>query len=171
MKNFIFWNITPCRPLKVNRRLAGTCRLHLQGRRISQASYLHIDLRVCLSLDWEKGVTETKLKANFASFYVYDLIHFCENIVNIPWLVKKTQQFYNKGRINILKSSIFWTITLYSPLKANQILQSTSFHVGFLLLLFSYPQDEGDMFLRNVGWILTGYMALYPRRQNSSERQ
>jgi hypothetical protein len=34
-----FWDITPCTPLKVNRRFGGICRLHLQGRRISQASF------------------------------------------------------------------------------------------------------------------------------------
>jgi hypothetical protein len=27
----IFWDITPCSPLKVNGRYAGTCRLHLQA--------------------------------------------------------------------------------------------------------------------------------------------
>jgi hypothetical protein len=27
MKNSIFWDITPCSPLKVNRRFGGTCRL------------------------------------------------------------------------------------------------------------------------------------------------
>jgi hypothetical protein len=34
MKSSIFWGITPCNPLKVNRRFGLTCRLHLQGRRI-----------------------------------------------------------------------------------------------------------------------------------------
>jgi hypothetical protein len=37
MESSIFWNITPCSPLKVNRKLGGTCRLHLQGRKTSQA--------------------------------------------------------------------------------------------------------------------------------------
>jgi hypothetical protein len=37
LKSSIFWDITPCSPLKVNRRFGGTCRLHIQGRRISQA--------------------------------------------------------------------------------------------------------------------------------------
>jgi hypothetical protein len=37
MKSTIFWDITPCSPLKVNRRFGGTYRLHLQGRRISRA--------------------------------------------------------------------------------------------------------------------------------------
>jgi hypothetical protein len=37
MRTIIFWDITPCSTLKANRRFAATCRLHLQGRRISQA--------------------------------------------------------------------------------------------------------------------------------------
>jgi hypothetical protein len=37
MKSSIFWYITPCSPLKVNRRFGGTCRLHLHGPKISQA--------------------------------------------------------------------------------------------------------------------------------------
>jgi hypothetical protein len=36
----IFWDITPCSPLKVNRRFGGTYRIHLQGR-ISRATYQH----------------------------------------------------------------------------------------------------------------------------------
>jgi hypothetical protein len=33
MKSIIFWDITPCSPLSVNRRFGGTYRLHLQGRK------------------------------------------------------------------------------------------------------------------------------------------
>jgi hypothetical protein len=36
-KSTIFWDITPCNLLKVNRRFRGTYRLYLQGRRISRA--------------------------------------------------------------------------------------------------------------------------------------
>jgi hypothetical protein len=32
LKNFVFWDKTPCSPLKVNRRFRGTFRLSLQGR-------------------------------------------------------------------------------------------------------------------------------------------
>jgi hypothetical protein len=32
-KSIIFWDMTPCSPLGVNRRFGGTYRLHLQGRR------------------------------------------------------------------------------------------------------------------------------------------
>jgi hypothetical protein len=37
MKSSIFWDITPCSLLKVNRGFGGTYRHHLQGRRISLA--------------------------------------------------------------------------------------------------------------------------------------
>jgi hypothetical protein len=37
IKSSIFWDITPCSPLSVNRRFGGTYRLHLQGRRIRRA--------------------------------------------------------------------------------------------------------------------------------------
>jgi hypothetical protein len=41
MQSYVLWNITPCSPLKVNQHLEGTCRLHLQGRRISHARNQH----------------------------------------------------------------------------------------------------------------------------------
>jgi hypothetical protein len=37
MKGPMFWDMTPCRPLNVNRRSEGTCHLNLQCLRISQA--------------------------------------------------------------------------------------------------------------------------------------
>jgi hypothetical protein len=41
MKSPVFWDITPCIPLKVNRRFGGTCRVPIQVRRISQARKQH----------------------------------------------------------------------------------------------------------------------------------
>jgi hypothetical protein len=41
LNSSIFWNITPCSPLKTNRRFWGTCRLQLQDRRVSQARNQH----------------------------------------------------------------------------------------------------------------------------------
>jgi hypothetical protein len=35
--SFILWDVTPWSPPKVDWRFGGTCRLHLQGRRIGQA--------------------------------------------------------------------------------------------------------------------------------------
>jgi hypothetical protein len=37
MKCSVFWDISPCNPLKVNRRFGGTYRLHLESRRIDHA--------------------------------------------------------------------------------------------------------------------------------------
>jgi hypothetical protein len=42
-------------------------------------------------------------------------------------------------------------------------------HAGFLLGVFFCPEVRGYVcVLRNVGWLSTGYRALYPRRQDSS---
>jgi hypothetical protein len=37
----VFWDTKPCGQLQVNRRSGGTCRLHLQGGRISQVRNQH----------------------------------------------------------------------------------------------------------------------------------
>jgi hypothetical protein len=42
--NSLFWDITPCSPLKVNRRFGGACRLNRQGQNIRQArNQLEVD--------------------------------------------------------------------------------------------------------------------------------
>jgi hypothetical protein len=38
LNSIMFWDITPCSPLKVNRRFGETYRLHLQGK-INRARY------------------------------------------------------------------------------------------------------------------------------------
>jgi hypothetical protein len=40
---------------------------------------------------------------------------------------------------------------------------ATCFDAGFFLGLFD-PENGGDMYLRNVGWLSTDYTTLYPRR-------
>jgi hypothetical protein len=50
-------------------------------------------------------------------------------------------------------------------------LPATCFRAGFLLGLFLDPEDGVDMYLRNVGWRLTDYTALYPRKYNSSQKE
>jgi hypothetical protein len=39
---------------------------------------------------------------------------------------------------------------------------------AFFFGLFLNPEDEGDVFLRNVFWLSKDYTVLYPRWQNSS---
>jgi hypothetical protein len=41
MENSVVWDITPCSPLKANRRFGGTCRLDLQDSRISHPRTEH----------------------------------------------------------------------------------------------------------------------------------
>jgi hypothetical protein len=41
LKSSVIWDITPCSLLKVSRRFRGTCCLHLQGQRITQARNHH----------------------------------------------------------------------------------------------------------------------------------
>jgi hypothetical protein len=69
-----------------------------------------------------------------------------------------------------LKSTIFWHITPCSPLKDIRRFGGTyhlqarlaiSFHSGILLGLFD-AEYGGDMFLRNVGLLSTGYAAVCP---------
>jgi hypothetical protein len=50
LKSSVFWDIMLRSPLKVNRCFGGTCRLHLQGRRICQARRLR--LLSCSLLAW-----------------------------------------------------------------------------------------------------------------------
>jgi hypothetical protein len=40
-RSSVFWDITPCSPLEVNRRFGGILRFHLQGRILSQARNQH----------------------------------------------------------------------------------------------------------------------------------
>jgi hypothetical protein len=41
LQSYIFGDITPCSPLRINWCFGGTCGLHLQGRRISQERNQH----------------------------------------------------------------------------------------------------------------------------------
>jgi hypothetical protein len=41
VKSTIFWDITPCSPLRVNRHFGGIYRLHFQGRKIIWARHQH----------------------------------------------------------------------------------------------------------------------------------
>jgi hypothetical protein len=52
-----------------------------------------------------------------------------------------------------MKSTIFWDMTPCSLLNVDRAQIATCFHAGFLLGLFFDPEDEGDMFLRNVGFL------------------
>jgi hypothetical protein len=51
-----------------------------------------------------------------------------------------------------------------SAYSSMQKMASSCFHTGILLGIFFYPEDGGDMFLRNVGLLSTDYTALCQRK-------
>jgi hypothetical protein len=60
MKSFIFWDITPCSPLQVNRIFGGTWRLHLQGRHKKWIS--RADLSITSTLFKHNYIRQTRLQ-------------------------------------------------------------------------------------------------------------
>jgi hypothetical protein len=75
----------------------------------------------------------------------------------------------------IMTNFILWDKRPCSPLKIqkqarNKLkseLHDCLLSASWLLGLFSYPENGGHSFLRNVGCLSTVYKALYPRRENS----
>jgi hypothetical protein len=55
-----------------------------------------------------------------------------------------------------------------SGMKGKAIFTCCLLYAGFLLGLLFSPEDGGDMFPQKAGPLSTGYMALYPKRQNTS---
>jgi hypothetical protein len=45
MKSYIFWDMTPCSPLKVSLRSGGTCRLNLHGFLLGLFFYLKMEAK------------------------------------------------------------------------------------------------------------------------------
>jgi hypothetical protein len=76
----------------------------------------------------------------------------------------------------LLKSSVFWDIMPFSPLKVNRHFRGT-YHLHFQSRIVSQARNQhvavirqssdwyvgNDVFLRNVGWLSTVYMVIYPR--------
>jgi hypothetical protein len=76
-------------------------------------------------------------------------------------LVIKTHAFTDLG--NRIRQMIRSILDMWWEIQLNT-LQSLCFHAGLVLSLLFDPEDGGEMFLRNVGWLSTDYTALYLRR-------
>jgi hypothetical protein len=78
------------------------------------------------------------------------------------------------GNYEEIKSFIVCDLTPCSPLKINRCFRGTfRLHLQYRRISEIGNQREsrwqaGDIFLRNVRWFSKDYVALYPRRQNSS---
>jgi hypothetical protein len=105
LKSIIFWDITPCSPLKVNRRFRGMYRLHLQGQGISQARNQH-------KSRWQAAYSSTlKMEAIYSSEMSVDFQqntrryipehntlhnHHCENLKSYTGI-----HWFNSKKINL----------------------------------------------------------------------
>jgi hypothetical protein len=121
-KSSFFWGISPCRQLKVNWLFGGTCRLHLQGRRISQArNQLEsrcFGLVSCLSYSSTlkmEGTCSSETSVDFQlSTWRYISedrtlhIHRCENLIS----------YINIVKIPLQASNQMWTHFYTSPMIA-----------------------------------------------------
>jgi hypothetical protein len=98
--------------------------------------YSQVKLRACLGKLCYSVLPLFSLK-QFSILVCFTV--FCVNtyVNSFPkWILSAGEKFCNKpGNIPAWK-------------------QVVSFHVGILLGLFD-PEDEGDMFLRNIGWLST----------------
>jgi hypothetical protein len=100
-----------------------------------------------------REMTVTKISENIQNFEINETLH-CIELYLLGYNAVQYAESQPTFRRNILP---VWKQVALSLL-------ATCFHVGFLLVLFFDPEDGGDMFLRNAGWLSTDYMALYPRR-------
>jgi hypothetical protein len=105
MKSFIFWDITSCCLLKVNRRLGGTCRFHLQGRKP------------------RKNKRQAGNKKSLATFLAYSSPLRKENVASIFRVESNARNQREAGSKKSLAT---------------------------FADLFSYHENEGNMFLRNI---------------------
>jgi hypothetical protein len=115
--------------------------------------------------------------------------HWCMNKWMKEWMYEYRKYDCKESRISsvwsevstaeVMKSTIFWDITLCTPLKVNRRLGGKyhldlqglisrgrykcesrwQAHAGISLDLFN-PEDGGDMFLRKVGWLSASYTVL-----------
>jgi hypothetical protein len=96
LKSSIFWDIMACSQLKSNRRFGGTCRLHIQARRICQARNLRESMRQdFIGVHWvisqkrEFFVTTAVRTSNLClCFLLWQVL--------IVWILHITAMNYNK---------------------------------------------------------------------------
>jgi hypothetical protein len=97
------------------------------------------------------------------------------NRVGVPLTWGRKQIQFPKRRVFIFKFFRIRTMDevrkpfnsmCYTP--SSEPYKTYLLHVSFLFGFFFDPEDWGDMFTRNVGWLSVGYTALCARGQSSS---
>jgi hypothetical protein len=69
----------------------------------------------------------------------------------------------------IIFTEVCWSLYQSAFVYSGIIGFAACFDAGFLRGLSFDSEDVGDMIFRKVGWLSTGYTALYLRRRNSSQ--
>jgi hypothetical protein len=85
MKLFIFWDITPCSPLIVNRRFGGTCRRISQARNQCEAGTKQLKMDACsseTSVDFQR--TELFFRSRQLRSYSRISQHFMQPEGSLP---------------------------------------------------------------------------------------
>jgi hypothetical protein len=85
MKNYIFWDTTPCSLLKVNYSFGGRYRLHLHGRRINQSINQHEECNLVFFL----------ILCSFLIWLIF-ITRSSERSVYFQWT---TRRYFSEGRI------------------------------------------------------------------------
>jgi hypothetical protein len=110
--------------------------------------------------------TEQKRGSNFRSLKLHTwmgagfLIRPLTALILIPVTIQHTCWYHRNNNIFI---NLFTVLLI-----ALQISTRYLFHAGFPLVLFLDPEEGGEMFLRNVGWLSMHYTTLYHRRRDPS---
>jgi hypothetical protein len=152
MKSTIFWDITSCSPLSVNRRFGGTYRLHLRGRKnklCKKPTWKQVANRICspLSVKWRFGGTyRLQLQGRKNKLWKKPVWKQVANRVCSPLSVNRrfgeTYRLPLQGRKNKLWKKPVWRQVanrICSPLIVNRNKSCLPAHAGFSLSLFFRP--------------------------------
>jgi hypothetical protein len=144
LKSIIFWDMTPYSLLSCNRRVGAT---YLQGRR--------------------NNVSKNQQVSGWQAY----LLVLAEIISSIL----KMETICSSGTLVATQQTTRRHIPEDDTLHNHRCENLKSYEAELVLLtacfildLFLDPEDRGDMFLCNVGGHLPDYLALYPKRHNSS---
>jgi hypothetical protein len=114
------------------------------------------------------------VSANISRSEYYFCIKLLENVLNkVNFFMVLSVIFYfsqKSGQImikNIIRWSIFIKYWYFYMKNYWNNIPCRLIPAGFFSGSLFRPEDGGDIFLRNVGWLSPHYMALYLKRQNS----
>jgi hypothetical protein len=136
MRNYVFWDITPLRPVKVNTGFRGTNRFHPQGERASHARHEH-----------EVDSNQSEL----SSFHFQKQLTRPEVLKDSSIFPDTTECIIRWKRTGVSEKGVFFTLHCSGS-------SCCPIHAGLLLDLLFDPKDECDIFLRNVSWLSRRYI-------------